>query len=128
VNIPVEDQGFKIDKGSLRKVLSFLAKPGPTYWSGPRNGAIALLLFGRKYRVGDGPGEEINNPLKLFGDEEERKKLRLDLYRLQQIRNGFAHHDCAEWPQVQEPKGCFEACLRGLIAVLYGVPGRVGRQ
>src|SRR5262249_31984869 len=63
VTIPTEDQGFKIDKGSLRKVLGLIEKPSPLHWSGTRNGAIALLLFGRTYKVGDGAGKEISNPL-----------------------------------------------------------------
>jgi archaellum component FlaC len=121
VDIPTEDQSFKIDKGSLLKVLGLIKKPGPLFWSGIRNGAIALLLFGRTYKVGKGAGEEINNPLKVHGDEEERQELRLDLYRLQQLRNGFIHHELAGWTQAQEVKRCFEGCLRRLVSILFGV-------
>src|SRR5437016_4806243 len=78
-SVPIEDQGFKIEKGSLQKVIGLIGKPGPVHWSGTRNGAIALLLFGRKYKVGNGPGEEIDNPLRLFGGEGERQRLRLGL-------------------------------------------------
>jgi len=47
VSIPKEDQEFKIEKGSLRRLLSLIEKGGPLHLSGTRNGAIALLLFGR---------------------------------------------------------------------------------
>jgi hypothetical protein len=121
VAIPVEDQSFKIDKGSLQKVLGLIKKPGPLQLSGTRNGAIALLLFGRTYKMGESAEEEIRNPLKIHGDEEQRKELRLDLYRFQQLRNRFIHHELAEWIQAQEAKHGFEACLHGLISILFGI-------
>lgn len=122
VEIPAEDQTFKVDKGSLRKVLGLIEKPGPVNWSGTRNGAIALLLFGRTYKMGDGEGDEIDNPLKLYGTEEERQGLRLDLYRFQQLRNGFIHHDLAGWTEALEVKRCFYGCVQGLVRILFGIP------
>jgi hypothetical protein len=120
VDVPVEDQAF-IDKGSLRKVLGLIEKPGPVKWSGTRNCAIALLLFGRTYKMGEGEGEEVTNPLKVHGTEEERRDLRLDLYRFQHLRNRFIHHDLAEWTEALEVKQCFERCVRGSIRILFGV-------
>ena len=101
-------------------MLSLLSKPNAVYWSGTRNCAIALLLFGRNYKLGNGLEEEIKNPLNLFGDEDERKELRLHLYRLQELRNGFIHHDLAGWDEAQHVKVCFEKCFRKLVMVLYG--------
>jgi hypothetical protein len=126
VTIPTEDQSFNVDKGSLRKVLGLIRKPGAVRWSGTRNGAIALLLFGRTYKVGEDAGCKISNPLKVHGNEEECQELRLDLYRLQQLRNGFIHQELAGWTQAQEVKRCFVACLQRLVSVLFGVsPGSV---
>jgi hypothetical protein len=121
VSIPTEDQSFKIDKGSLKKVLDLIKKPGPLQLSGTRNGSIALLLFGRTYKMEGGAGAEINNPLKIHGHEEGRKELRLDLYHLQKLRNGFVHHEFTRWSQAQEVKQRFEGCLRKLVSILFGV-------
>ncbi len=123
--IPEADRGYRVENSALHRILDFRKKSGPLHWSGTRNAAIALLLFGQKFRVGAESGYEIDNPLKLFGTEEDRAALRCDLYRLQDLRNGFIHHDPADQEQAVGVLACFRKCVRRLCYVLFGVADSV---
>lgn len=119
VEIPAEDKEHKIDKSSLCKVLSMIEKRSSDEWSGTRNCAIALLLFGRHHRTIGGSCVEIRNPLGVTGTETERTQLRVALYRLQKERNGFVHHDVASLDDAKYFESLFIECVRGLVQLLY---------
>jgi hypothetical protein len=131
IDIPEEDQRYKVDKGSLGRVLNQLPD-NEQAWSGMRNCGIAILLFGTSYRVVAGEVIEIDNPLRLRGTEDERRALRVACYEFQRLRNGFVHHDLATWGDVQQAQPWFQQCLLGLLTCSSasnerspGGPGRV---
>ena len=117
-DIPEEDKAH-IKRESLEKVLSMIRKNELARWSGTRNCAMALLLFGRRYRITNGSPFDVDNPLGIPGTDFELTQLRVALYRLQEVRNGFIHHDVANWDHVELVEGIFRDCVRGLVTLLY---------
>lgn len=118
IDIPEEDQKFKVDKGSLGNVLSLVQKD-KQHWSGMRKCGISLLLFGTRYQAKTDECIEIENPLRLRGTEHERRDLRLACYEFQELRNGFVHHDPASWSDVEGALACFQRCLPGLVKAFH---------
>jgi hypothetical protein len=120
IEIPPSDQSYGINRNAIARVLVMVWESSQPNWSGPRKCGIALLLFGRRNQVKKPTLTLIDNPLGCHGSEDELNDLRLALYKFQNVRNGFVHHDSASWEDVERIRPLFERCLFGLLTTFYG--------
>jgi hypothetical protein len=121
--IPDNDNQHDIHRGSLAQTLDLIRRAGPTgkevKWSGTRNCAIAILLFATRLRFSNGSPGLLVNPMGASGHQQRLTALRVALYRLQKVRNGFIHRDVAKWSDVRKALSQFKKCVRGMANAFY---------
>ena len=110
-----------VDKAGYCKVLSML-NGKRVGWSGTRNAAIAILLFGGRVDLRRGSRLESPNPLGIDANDPIVRRLPQALLDFQEARNGFVHHDLATLGDVNTAWAYFQLCMQGLLTAFYTSP------
>lgn len=107
----------------LTKVVKMVKKSietnNPINWNGMGNKRIALLLFGGWIPIYQATREHVLNPLGVDRSGEFAQALPDRLSEIQNLRNGFLHHDLADGADLLRTWECFQDCLKGLLQAAY---------
>jgi hypothetical protein len=113
----------KVTAGDLTNVVKLVKRSIESdtaiKWNGMGNKRIGLLLLGGWIPVCQGPREHPLNPLGVDRSGEYARILPDRLSELQNLRNGFVHHDLADIDALRNTWRCFQDCLKGLLQACY---------